>query len=72
MAGKRVFRDVRGNKFVAGQEIVIAKMKYSVHTSGSECAIRTVSKIENGKVYVLGSNGKGNHWLRCPECAVIL
>jgi len=64
-------KDVRGYEYEVGQEIAMAKSSYA-QTSGAHVEIRTVSKVENGKVYVAGSSGTGNYWLRNPGNAAIL
>lgn len=67
----KVPKDVRGYEYEEGQEIAMAKSSYS-QISGAHVEIRTVSKIHKGKVYVAGSNGTGNYWLRNPQNAAIL
>ena len=68
---KRVIKDVRGYIYEAGQEIAMAKSSYG-QAAGAHVEIRTISKVDGGKVYVAGSNGTGNYWLRNPHNAAIL
>ena len=63
--------DVRGYVYEVGQEIAIAKSSYA-QASGAHVELRTISKVQDGKVYVAGSNGTGNYWLRNPDDAAIL
>lgn len=68
---KKIPTDVRGYEYEAGQQIAIAKSSY-VMASGAHVEIRTISKVENSKVFVAGSNGTGNYLLRNPRNAAIL
>ena len=68
---RRQVTDVRGYVYEPGQEVAMAKSSYGM-ARGAHIEIRTVSKVENGKVYVAGSDGTGNYWLRNPQNAAIL
>jgi len=68
---KKTPTDVRGYIYEVGQEIAMAKSSYSM-ASGAHVEIRTISKVDGEKVYVAGSNGTGNYWLRNHDNAAIL
>lgn len=68
---KNILTDVRGYIYEPGQKIAIAKSSYG-YLSGAHVEVRTVSRVEKGKVYVAGSNGNGHYWLRKPGNAAIL